>query len=167
MIIPLETVILDERARDGTWCTIPYSGNKNGCPNFPECINARPHFNTYDKDLRWLAVVFPFDLKAHAEEMKKRPRKDGKPWTEAQARCVLYWQEHKVRKPLKAEAMTECFPLMGDVLLDIPEANGVNVFATMGKHGVVLKARNPDIIQKVMLVGKRNSTLSTTPEADQ
>ena len=153
MIIPLNTVILDERARDGTWCTLPYSGNKKGCPNYPKCIKARPHFNTYT-GFDWHAIIFKFDLKAHAKEMKKRPRKDGKPWTEAQARCVLYWQEQKVRKPLRKEARTICFPLQGDVLLDIPEANGVHVFDTMAKHGIIINPWNPDIVQKVMMVGK-------------
>ena len=160
MIIPLETVIIDDRARDGTWCRIPYRSNRKGCPNFPKCIEARPHFNTYDEKLHWYAIVFRFDLKAHAEEMKLRPRKDGKAWTEAQARCVLYWQEHKVREPLREMAMKICYPLMGDILLDIPEANGVQVFDTMAKHGLVLIAKNPDIIHKIMFVGRRIS-LST------
>ncbi len=165
MIIPLEKVIIDDRARDGTWCRIPYRSNSKGCPNFPKCIEARPHFNTYDETLHWYAVVLRFDLKAHAEEMKKKPRKNGKAWTEAQARCVLYWQEHKVRKPLRAMAMKICVPLMGDVLLDIPEANGVQVFETMEKHGLVLDRRNPDIIHKIMFVGRRTSLLTENQRA--
>lgn len=163
MIIPLETVIIDDRARDGTWCKIPYRSNPKGCPNFKKgCTTSRPHFNNYN-GFEWYAVVLRFDLKAHAEEMKKKPRKDGTPWSEAQARCILYWQEHKVRKPLRAMAMELYHPLMGDVLLDIPEANGVQVFDTMAKHGLILERRNPDIIHKVMLVGKRSSESTETP----
>ena len=159
MIIPLETVLVDERARDGTWCTLPYPGHPKGCPNYPKCCESRPHFNTFDDELHWYAVVFRFDLKAHAIEMKKRPRKDKKEWTEAQARCVLYWQEHKVRKPLLEMANKICFPLMGDVLLDIPEANGVQVYSTMGANGFPLNSIKSDIIHKIMFVGKRNSTV--------
>lgn len=164
MIIPLKTIIIDDRARDGTWCAKKYDGHPKGCPNFPECIETRPHFNTYDQNLHWYAVVLRFNLKAHAEEMKKRPRKDGKEWTEAQARCVLYWQEHKVRKPLKTMAMKICHPLMGDVLLDIPEANGIQVFDTMEEHGLVLERKKPDIIHKIMFVGKHSSTVKEQPE---
>ena len=165
MIIPLETIIIDDRARNGVWCAKRYDGHPRGCPNLHKnCIEARPHFNAYDESLHWYAVVFRFDLKAHAEEMKKRPRKNGKKWTEAQARCVLYWQEHKVRKPLTAMAMEIYHPLMGDVLLDIPEAHGVHIFDTMEKHGLVLEKSKPDIIHKIMFVGKRTSLLTETKE---
>ena len=39
-------------------------------------------------------------------------------------------------------------------MLDIPEACGVDVFATMAKIGVMLE-RNPRIVRKVMLIGVR------------
>lgn len=176
MIIPLETVIVDDRARDGTWCTLPYPGHPNGCPNFPQCCESRPHFNEY-QGFDWFAVVYKFDLKAWGDKREETHRRkyeeqnwfldesdkpSYKPLSERQRRNVLYWQEHKVRKPLRVEAMTICFPLLGDILLDIPEANGVQVFDTMAKHGIVLEAQKPDIVQKIMFVGKRNSTVKET-----
>jgi len=145
-IITLQEVVYDERARDGTWCQAPYPNHKKGCPNFPKCIEERPRFKAY-QGYTWYAVTEEFDLAAHAEKMKaKHPH-----WTNRQCRNLLYWQGG-VRKRLRIKAEGFCYSST-DVLLDIPEANGVNVFATMAKHGVFLKA-NPDYVTKVMLVGK-------------
>jgi len=147
MIIPLSTVIYDERARDGTWCMAPYPNHPKGCPNFPECCESRPDFKEFE-GYDWFAVIADFDLKAHAEKLKeKHPG-----WSERQARCVLYWQ-NSIRKKLREKAQGITYPLMGDILLDIPEACGVNLFATMAKHGIYLKT-NPDLVKKIMLVGK-------------
>jgi hypothetical protein len=41
----------------------------------------------------------------------------------------------------------------GDIVLDIPEACGINVFETMANVGIVLE-RKPDIVTKVMIVGR-------------
>uniref|UniRef100_A0A6M3X5Z6 Uncharacterized protein n=1 Tax=viral metagenome TaxID=1070528 RepID=A0A6M3X5Z6_9ZZZZ len=147
MIVPLHTVIYDERARDGTWCMAPYPNHPKGCPNFPTCCESRSDFKEF-QGYAWFAVIQEFDLKAHAERMKeKHPG-----WSERQARCVLYWQ-NSLRKRLREEAQRFAVPLTGDIILDIPEACGVNLFATMAKHGVFLKA-NPDQVIKIMLVGK-------------
>jgi len=158
LIIPLETVILDERARNGVWCTKYYKGHPKGCPNYPKCIKSKPHFNTF-QGYFWFAVVEPFDLKTHAENMKEKHPK----WSERQCRNLLYWQ-NGVRSSLKKKAERFAFPLMGDIILDIPEANGVQVFDTMEKHGLVLEKNKPDIIHKIMFVGKRNSLLTQTPK---
>jgi len=145
-MIELEDVVYDERARNGTWCCLPYPNHKKGCPNFPKCISERPDFLSLPNK-KWVAITEEFDLKKHARRMKeKHPH-----WTERQCRNVLYWQ-NGVRSRLKKKAMKIYHPLCGDILLDIPEANGVNVFATMAKNGVLLKA-NPDYVTKVMMVG--------------
>lgn len=150
MIVPLETVIVEDRARDGTWCTLPYLGHPRGCPNYPKCIESRPPFNEFE-GFDWFAVVIKFDLKDHAERMKKKHPK----WSERQCRNLLYWQP-AVMKALRIRAEQFAFPIFGDVILDLPEANGVQVFDTMAKHGLILERHKPDTIHKVMLVGKPN-----------
>ena len=35
-MIELKDVVYDMRARDGTWCCLPYPGHGKGCPNFPK-----------------------------------------------------------------------------------------------------------------------------------
>lgn len=144
--IPLTEVVYDKRARDGTWCCLPYPNHPKGCPNFPKCMKDRPDFKTLPNK-KWIAVLEKFDLKAHAERMKEKHPK----WSERQARCVLYWQ-NSLRKRLREKAMKLYYPLRGDIFLDIPEANGINVFATMAKHGIYLRT-DPDLVYKIMLVG--------------
>jgi len=148
MIIPLEVVVYDKRARDGTWCTKYYPNHKKGCPNFPDCIKERMDFKEY-KGYKWFAVVTRFDLKSHAKRMKNK----HKNWTERQCRNLLYWQR-KVRSRLKKKAESFANPLLGDIILDIPEANGVHVFDTMKWHGLILETHKPNKIHKIMLVGK-------------
>jgi len=108
------------------------------------------------KGYDWFAVVEEFDLKSHAEKMKeKHPH-----WTERQCRNLLYWQ-NGVRSRLRKKAEALALPFMGDVILDIPEANGVNMFDTMAMHGLVIERQKPDTLHKIMLVGKRSSSPST------
>lgn len=145
-MIPLEAVVYDPQARDGTWCCSPYPGHPRGCPNFRKgCIGKRPAFATISGAYRWFAVVETFDLKTHAEKMKeKHPG-----WSDRQCRNPLYWQG-----AVRANLRKKCLLCDGDILLDIPEANGINIFETMAKVGVILEKR-PDIVRKIMIIGKR------------
>lgn len=169
-MIPLETIIYDPFARNGTWCRSPYENHPKGCPNFTKgCTAKRPDFKTIADQYDWFAVTETFDLKAHADKMKaKHPEqiKNGKvvpAWTERQCRNPLYWQG-TVRSSLKRQALAEVGQLNclgseanGNIVLDIPEACGVNVFETMALVGVILE-RKPDVVIKVMLVGKKKIT---------
>ena len=145
-IIPLNEVVYDLRAKDGTWCCAEYPNHPKGCPNFPKCIEQRPDFKTY-QGYHWYAILEEFDLLVHAEKMLEKHSH----WTDRQCRNLLYWQGG-VRKRLREKAKAFCYS-KDDIILDIPEANGVNVFATLAKHGVFLKA-NPDHVVKTMFVGK-------------
>jgi hypothetical protein len=150
MIIPLNMIDYDPRARDGTWCKLPYPNHPKGCPNFPECPRKYTDYNELPEK-EWYAIVIKFDLQAHAEEMMK------KDWckTWRQARCVLYWQS-SIRKKLRDKASEFANPLNGDIILEIPEASGINVYTTMAKHGLTLKPINMDLgtVYKIVLVGK-------------
>jgi len=139
----------DERARDGTWCKLPYPGHLKGCPNYPECIDNRLDFKHFGAQYDWHVVTETFDLASHVSKMKnKHPN-----WSNSQARCLLYWQTGvRSRLKKKAEALKES--LHAQMILDIPEAHGINVFKMMSRLGISLKA-NPDLVTKVMLVGKR------------
>ncbi len=158
-MIPLKTVIYDPFARNGTWCRAPYENHPKGCPNFIKgCTAKRPDFREIADQYVWFAVTETFDLKAHAERMKaKHPH-----WTERQCRNPLYWQG-AARSSLKRQALANAGQLNclgsganGDIVLDIPEACGINVFETMALVGVILE-RKPDIVIKVMLIGKKKS----------
>jgi len=153
-VIELLNIVIDERARDGTWCRLPYPNHRRGCPNFgkkDKCPPRAPRFEDIVRAPYWL-VAQSFDLKAHAERMKrKHPH-----WSERQARCVLYWQG-TVNKALR-EWASLLWKELGDdyMVVKIPEANGVNLFATCAKIGIHLK-RNPDLVWKMMIVARKNN----------
>jgi len=69
-------------------------------------------------------------------------------WSDRQCRNPLYWQGG-VRKRLKEK----CRAFGCNIILDIPEACGVEVFETMKNAGVIID-RHPETVIKVMLVGR-------------
>ena len=145
--IRLPKVVYDHRARDGTWCKLPYPGHPKGCPNFPRCPSQHKDFLDLYKDYFWYAVIEIFDLGIHSVSMRLlHPR-----WTDRQCRNLLYWQ-NGVRSRLKKKAYSQY--RFGDIVLEIPEAHGVNVFETMAQAGIVIE-RHPDIVRKIMMVGRR------------
>jgi len=147
-LIFLNHIVYDSRARDGTWCKLPYPGHPAGCPNFPKCVKEHPDFNLMIKGRLWDAVLEEFNLTDHAAKMKKK----HPAWSERQCRNLLYWQngvKSRLRKKVLKYSKAE------DIVLELPEACGVNVFETMSKNGIALQRHNPDIIIKVMLIGRR------------
>jgi len=149
MIIKVNNKLcIDLRARE--WCKLPYPNHSKGCPCYgkkdtcPPKIKIVGEIFNLNKDL-WF-VIEKFDLKVHAVRMKqKHPN-----WSDKQCKCVLYWQAG-VRKKLRI--LTEEFVKDKDYIwTNCPEAMGVNVFKTFHKLGLVMK-RNPDIVNKVALVG--------------
>jgi hypothetical protein len=144
-VLPLKEITYDKRARDGFWCSLPYPGHKKGCPKFPQCPQEHIDFLDIKDQYQWFAVIASFDLKSHSDRMQARHIG----WSRRQARCVLYWQAGVVRQ-LKAKA----YSFKADIVLDCPEASGINLFVTMAKVGVNLKP-NPDEVRKVVLIGWR------------
>lgn len=89
-----------------------------------------------------------FDLAEFAQKMRSRHPE----WSDRQCRCCLYWQG-TVNKSLK-DAIAEFQETYPDVIFTLkPEAMGVNVFKTVRRFGVPIKARPKDIIFKIALVG--------------
>jgi len=155
-------VVIDERARDGTWCLLPY-GKKidrrgrevwrhpKGCPNWnkkDKCPAHAPHFEDVAIPPYWLVQV-PFNLREHHARMREK----HPDWSEAQVRCILWWQTG-VNARLKRLAKEVRDSLPGkNILLEVPEANGVNLFATCARVGLMLKANPTNVAHKMMIVG--------------
>lgn len=164
MLVELLRVIYNPKARDGTWCKLPYPNHPHGCPNFPKCPAKFQDFKTL-VGYRWYAVTITFDLKGQATLMKMRHPE----WTDRQARNCLYWQGH-VRKMLRSEtygrakhmAPEEKYddPEIKDpvVVLEIPEACGVDVVQTMGfsGHHIETNMDLTDLIMKVTMIGVKS-----------
>jgi len=142
-----DKIVIDERARNGFWCTLPYPNHRNGCPNYGKKQGCPPYAKKfYDivKDPFFL-VIQEFDIKTHVQKMKKKHPK----WTDRQCRNLLYWQKRVVKK-LK-ETSYKLANEMGEeyVVLEVPEANGVDVFKTCSNLDIILE-RNPQNCQRIV-----------------
>jgi len=146
--IHLSEVVYDVRARDGTWCKLPYPNHPRGCPNFPQCPESQPNFIDIQNQYVWYAVLEEFDLVTHAEKMKRKHPN----WSERQCRNLLYWQNSVVKR-LKAKVQSYKSD-ESDIILEIPEASGINIFETLSQVGVILQRNHPNYIVKIMLLGK-------------
>lgn len=150
-ILPIKTFVYEPFAR-GKWCASPYPGHPHGCPNLEKgCISKRPDFRNIAHQCRhWYAIIEKFDLKAHAATMKAKMKAKDIDWSDRQCRNPLYWQGG-VRKRLREK----CNAVGYDLLLDIPEACGIEMFLTMERVGIHL-SRTPDTVIKVMIIGRNN-----------
>ena len=74
--------------------------------------------------------------------------KSGRVWSDRQCRNPIYWQGG-----VRSRLMKKAQRLNGDIILDIPEASGVDVFKTMAEVNIILEKSHPNIVRKVMIVG--------------
>jgi hypothetical protein len=98
-------------------------------------------------------VLQEFDLEKWVKSLKEK----HSGMTEAQCRIPYLWQG-RVRKSLLAEANKFLWSFPRGVILEKPEANGVNCFSTCRLHGVKLE-KNPQKIVKIMMIIGRKKTV--------
>lgn len=146
-LIPLPEVVYDIRARDGTWCT-----RKPRCMNFPVCPQSHPDFMTLKGSYGWYAVVEEFDVAAWEAEQREKPHRRNE--SRKQLRNPRHWQKGVMRR-LRQKARMHSNRLNGDIILEIPEACGVDVVRTMARVGVKFEwGLSAKVFRKVMLIGK-------------
>lgn len=140
----------------GRWCQLPYPGHPKGCPNFGKLSTCPPQAGSIEERFNLSKPLFlvhsEFNLDGHARQMKeKHPG-----WSDRQCRCVLYWQP-KSRKRLKERVVEAKLLLRTTATTTIPEALGVNVYATALKSGLKLeKIKSLSICRHVALLGHNN-----------
>ena len=148
---PVGRLVLSKRV--DRWCQMPYPDHPKGCPNFGQqdrCPPKAPHVSDYFDLSRPLYLVnSEFDLDAHARRMaKEHPH-----WTARQCRCVLYWQSTS-RRHMRERAKAVMTWLGLNAMAEVPEAMGVNVYATARLSGLKLeRIRNLSICRHVAMVG--------------
>jgi predicted metal-binding protein len=139
-------------------CAKPYPLHRKGCPNFNH-KNGCPPGAPFVEDLIDLAcpvyaVYNRFDLGAHVERMRAaRPT-----WSKRQLECCLYWQPH-ARKLLESElgafgVSVQRKDVQPSRLLRCPEANGVNLTATMAAAGITLEWPPTQYAYQIVLIGR-------------
>lgn len=139
----------------GQWCRLPYPGHPRGCPNYnqsekcpPKAPRAQDIFNL---DQSLYLVHSEFDLLAHASRMQNRHPH----WSDRQCRCVLYWQGTS-RRQLKDRCWQASWTDEKLIYTLIPEAMGVNIYATAALSGLKLeRIKNITTVRHVALLGNK------------
>jgi len=150
------SVVYDVRARDGTWCAKPSKSYLHGCPNYPGCPAKYPDFlDLWDK-YDWYAVIEEFDIEGWEKNQAEKHKDEG--WSRKQLRNPRHWQKG-VMKRLRDKAHANSNRLLGDIILEIPEACGVDVVRTMASVGIRFEwGLNAKTYRKVMLIGKNDTS---------
>jgi len=154
VIIPIkESDIVLNKLAMGPWCKLPYPNHPKGCPNFNKKKSCPPNSKFFKALVEppYFLVIQPFDIGAHIRNMKERHPE----WSERQCRNLLYWQKGVVKR-LKEKA--EIFMKYRNedlMLLEVPEANGVDLFKTCEKVNIFLERNPKNIVRKIMIIGKR------------
>ena len=145
-------VVVDHSVRGK--CTLPYPGHKKGCPNFGKKSICPPVAPMIENVLNlaepvWLVAV-PFDLAEHVLRMgEKHPG-----WTARQRANLLYWQG-SVKKALRRAALRHAMSAGLCLILECPEACGVDMTATCANAGIALEWPPVKTVWKAVLVGMR------------
>jgi len=152
MIIEFDVSKLKIQMETRKWCTLPYPGHANGCPNYNKrdtCPPNAPVLWKYFNLAKPVAfVIVKFNLGEHIIRMyKKHPH-----WSYRQAKCCLYWQG-KVRKILREDTKAFMKNRYYNQFTDCPEAMGVNVLRTCNVLGVPIKRNPVDFVYKVCMIG--------------
>ena len=135
-------------------CLLPYPNHVKGCPNWGKRDICPPKAPLLSESLDLTAPVYAiyniFDFKGHVEKIRdKHPQ-----WTERQLKCCLYWQP-KARKQLK-EKIRKFMEIFRDLTIIInPEAQGVNLTATMKKVGIILEWPPENVTYQIVLAGEK------------
>ncbi|HUX15510.1 MAG TPA: hypothetical protein VMW52_03505 [Phycisphaerae bacterium] len=135
-----------------TLCARPYPGHPRGCPNFnrkPGCPRAAPRLPQVLNLAEPVWTIWNvFDLAGHIVRMKARHPE----WSDRQLRCCLYWQP-RARKSLRRHVAMFLYHHPGLHVVATPEAQGVNVTATMKSAGITLEWPPRNVAYQVVLAG--------------
>ncbi len=136
------------------FCCLPYLNHPRGCPNYGKKEGCPPNIPKVDEVLDFNKDVYliytEFNIGEHAERMKKLHPK----WTGRQIYCCLYWQL-KARKLQRQEEEKSIKEKGINLILNSPEANGVNITSLMRKVGIKLEWPPRKITRLVSLGGTR------------
>jgi predicted metal-binding protein len=136
-------------------CVRPYPGHSMGCPNFGARDGCPPRApmieRVFDLSRPVFLVAMSYDLAGHVREMGER----HPGWTDRQKSNLLYWQG-AVKARLRGAARYEACE-RGLVVLECPEATGVDVTATCEQAWIILEWPPRKTVWKVVFLGTPRS----------
>jgi len=153
-IYPVKRLVTSRQT--GKWCQLPYPGHPKGCPKYGNdkmCPPRAPRVEDFfDLNRKLWLVHSEFNLGNHILKMeKKHPN-----WTLRQCKCVLYWQPTS-RDQLDQRILEGLFHTGAMASATVPEAMGVNVYATTRLSGLKLeRIRHLAMCRHVALIGHSN-----------
>jgi len=150
MIVPLNRVIFGEYVRK--WCKLPYPNHPNGCSMYGTRNSCPPYAPMFYEliELPYYLVIREFDLETQEIYMKRRHPN----WSKKMCRNARYWQKSLMNQIMR-EARLFVWQHPEYMILERPEANGVNLFSTCRIHGIKLERNPQKIVRKMVMVGKR------------
>lgn len=139
----------------GDWCRLPYPNHPKGCPKYGQSEGCPPRApkveNVFDLSKPLFLINSEFDLAAHVERMRLAHPE----WSDRQLRNVLYWQGTS-RKQLKKRVKQAAELVGADTFAMVPEAMGVNVYATAMLSGLKLeRIKGLKTCRHVALIGTK------------
>lgn len=144
-------VVIDYKLRG--LCGRSYRKHPKGCPNFGKKNYCPPKVGFFDKYFQPLARVVAVGM--NFEDYKEKRKKDHPNWTEWQLVNPLYWQG-MMKARLKQLATYELEELKDKdlVVVNVPEAMGVNLTETCKRAGLILEWPPTKMVYKVILLAK-------------
>lgn len=153
-VYPVKRLVISNQV--GDWCKLSYPGHPKGCPNYGKKKKCPPRapmvgdFFDLNKNL-WI-VHSEFNLANHILKMEKRHPE----WTLRQCKNVLYWQPTS-RSQLNQRILEALVHTGANASAMVPEAMGINVYATARISGLKLeRIRHLAICRHVALIGFSN-----------
>jgi len=142
----------------GDWCKLPYPEHPHGCPNFGRKEGCPPKAKLFSELVNYpmFLIGIRFDLSAHIEQMRQK----HPDWSLRQLKCLLYWQGH-INKVLRQKCEEIASKHPDYIILYKPEANGINLFATCYKLGIILERSPQHFVWKIAIVGTRRDEIGS------
>mgnify|MGYP001610250383 CR=1 FL=1 len=143
-------ICVDYRVR--SLCVKPYYNHPSGCPNFGKRDNCPPNAprikNTIDLNREIYAIWNIFDFKNHCNKIREKHLN----WSQRQIECCLWWQP-TARKQLKKiiKDFQKIFPNLK--VIELPEAQGVDLTEIMKSIGIKLEYPPKNITYQIVLAG--------------
>lgn len=137
-------------------CYRPYPNHKKGCPNYGKKVGCPPEApiinGILDVNQPIWAIWNIFDFAGHCKNMQnKHPG-----WSKRQTECCLYWQP-KARKQLRTIIKDFLIGHRGLIIVQCPEACGVDLTATMQSIGHQLEWPPKIKTYQIVLAGNINA----------
>lgn len=139
-------------------CKTPYPNHRRGCPNYGTKNGCPPDApiisNVIDIERPVWAIYNVFPIGKHIEKMRiKHPE-----WSQRQLTCCLYWQG-TARKQLRVLVRQFLQRHPDYHVVGCPEAQGVNVTATMQGVGIALEWPPLIYAYQIVLAGRKREAV--------